>query len=74
MSLKIFSYKTQPNLFWFSAAIASSTLMGGIAQAESPNVTTSPSESSLIKAIGNDPMVKMPPVITNPVTNKSSES
>jgi hypothetical protein len=72
--LKVYNYQKQSNLFLFSAMIASSTLMGGIAQAEISNVTTSPSESSLIQAIGNDPMVKIPLDKTNPVTNKSSES
>ena len=74
MFLKVYNYQKQSNLFLFSAMIASSTLMGGIAQAEISNVTTSPSESSLIQAISNDPMVKIPLDKTNPVTNKSSES
>ena len=74
MDSKIHKYKKLSSLAWVSATIASSTLIGGIAQAEIPNFTKSPSESSLIQSIGNDPMVKIPLDKTNPVTKKSSES
>ena len=74
MSLKIYNYKKQLNLFWFSSVLASSTLMGGFAQAETATVIANPSDSGLIQAIGNDPMVKIPLDKTNPVINKSSES
>jgi len=74
MALRFHKYIKKSNLFWFSAAIASSTLMGGLAQAENPTVTASASESSLIQKIGNDPMVKIPLKEASPVTNKSDES
>ncbi len=74
MSLKIYNYKKQLNLFWFSSVLASSTLMGGFAQAETATVIANPSDSGLIQAISNDPMVKIPLDKTNPVINKSSES
>ena len=74
MYSKIHKYKKLSSLAWVSVTITSSTLIGGIAQAEIPNFTKSPSESSLIQAIGNDPMVKIPLDKPSPVTNKSSES
>ncbi|MEI6065060.1 MAG: iron uptake porin, partial [Pseudanabaena sp. ELA748] len=51
-------------------AIASSTLIGGLAQAE---VVTNTNESSLINAIGNDPMVKVNLDKPSPVLNNLSD-
>ena len=74
MHLKIRKYSKLPNLALASAAIASSMLIADIAQAETTTVTKDQNESSLIRDIGNDPMVKIPLDKTIPVTNKSSES
>ena len=72
--LKLNKLGKQSNLFFLGAAIASSTFIGGLAQAENPIVTATESESSLIQKIGNDPMVKIPLEKASPVTNKSDES
>ncbi len=74
MSLNIYKYKMLSNLGWAIAAIASSTLIGAIAQAETPNITKITNESSLIQAIGNDPIEKIPLEKTTAVTNKLTES
>ncbi|CAN1208587.1 iron uptake porin [Tumidithrix helvetica PCC 7403] len=65
------------NLLWFWAAIASSTLVGGIAQAQTKTVPTNAakaSDSSLIQAIGSDPMLKRPQEKTAPTRELSTES
>ena len=74
MHLKIRKYSKLSNLALASPAIASSMLIADVAQAETPTITKDQNESSLIRAIGNDPMVKIPLDKTIPVTNKSSES
>jgi len=69
-------YKKQPNLLCLTALIASSTMVGGIAQANplTSNVTTNTNESSLIRAIGRDPMVKVGPANTKTAQNVTSVS
>ncbi|BBC24189.1 carbohydrate-selective porin [Pseudanabaena sp. ABRG5-3] len=73
MSLNIYKYKMLSNLGWAIAAIASSTLIGAIAQAETPSITKATNESSLIQAIGNDPIEQIPLEKTTAVTNKVTE-
>jgi len=69
------TFKPLNSLVWFSAAIASSALVAGLAQAETTTVANNASESSLIKAIGNDPMVKVnldkPSAVTNNLSDES---
>ena len=68
-------YKKQSNLLCLTALLTSSTMVGGFAQAETltSNVTANSNELSLIRAIGDDPMVK-PTDMISPVTNRSTES
>jgi hypothetical protein len=66
--------KNKQRLVWFSAAIASSTLIGGLAQAETTTLVSNANESSLIKAIGDDPMAKVnldKPSATNNLSDES---
>ncbi|MFN4889997.1 MAG: iron uptake porin, partial [Pseudanabaena sp.] len=75
MSLQLNQYKS--SLFWLGTVIASSTLIGGIAQADTPATTSRTNNSnntSLIQAIANDPIVTPPIDKTSPTNSTSVES
>lgn len=75
MSLQINEYRS--SLFWIGTVIASSTLIGGIAQADNPattSLTNNVNNTSLIQAIANDPIVTPPIDKTSPKNSTSVES
>ncbi|HBC42072.1 MAG TPA: hypothetical protein DCZ88_09300, partial [Pseudanabaena sp.] len=77
MSLQFNQYKS--SLFWFGTVIASSTLIGGMAQADTPATTSrtntnNVNNTSLIQAIANDPIVTPPLNKTSPTNSTSVES
>jgi hypothetical protein len=75
MSLQLNQYRS--TLLWLGTVIASSTLIGGIAQADTPTTTSrtnNVNNTSLIQAIANDPIVTPPIDKTSPTNSTSVES
>jgi hypothetical protein len=53
-------YKKYPNLLYLGLLLSASATLGDIAQAETSNTTVNTNESSLIRAIADDPIMRMP--------------
>ncbi|MCL1490540.1 MAG: hypothetical protein M1G31_07265 [Pseudanabaena sp. Salubria-1] len=61
MSVKFRRTKQSSQLLLISSLVASSALISNVAHAETPSVNpNSKNDSSLIQAIGNDPMIVAP--------------